>query len=121
VEEGAMRRLAQMLYPELLHMNLMRYEPKDVGLAQAVKRAAELGDQPLHQSKYSPQHRVLVWIKDTSAVYKYAGRDPVEVSNYEEIPEEIRNRVAVLHMVKDGDAIAEVGVKHSAHVFYVYL
>lgn len=119
----AMRRHALEMYPEFIHMATVGYEPKSPDVSRAVKHVAQHGSELLRKVNYKPRSVAFVWVRDNSAVYRYTSIncDFEVVTDPQQMPEDIRNRMAILDMAGDDDPIADVGVRYEKYVYIIYL
>lgn len=122
-EGVTMRRQALEMYPEFIHMAAIGYEPKLSNIARAVKHAAQHGNELLRKVNYKPRSVAFVWVRDNSAVYRYTSIncDFEVVTDPQQMPEDIRNRMAILDLAGDDDPIPDVGVRYAKYVYIIYL
>jgi hypothetical protein len=119
----AARRFVLEMYPEFIHMATVGYEPQTPHVARAVKHAAQHGNELLRKVNYKPKSMAFVWVRDNSAVYRYTSIncDFEVVTDPLQMPEDIRNRMAVLDMAGDDDPIPDVGIRYEKYVYIIYL
>jgi hypothetical protein len=69
---------------------------------------------------YKPR-ACFVWVKPNSLSYKFTeDKEVTECTQMGDVPELIRNKLAVLQIAKNGDTIADVGVRVSDITYWVF-
>ncbi len=71
---------------------------------------------------YKPR-TCFVWSKQNSLMYKYgdSSEPAVEVTNMNDVPEHIRDKLALLNIAEERSAIPDVGVRVSSSVFWIFV
>ena len=73
-------------------------------------------------SNYKPR-MCFLWSKQNSLMYKYSDSNeaPVEITNLNDLPENLRNKLAMLNIAEEGSAIPDVGVRCANSCFWVFV
>ena len=79
----------------------------------------EQGEELKRIVSYKPK-KTFVWIKPDRVEYQPHTGEPVVAYKLDDVPEDIRNKVAVLQIGEDGHAIMDVGVKVTPTTFWVF-
>ena len=107
---------------ELANMILVGYTPSTANFQTAIDLIASEGAELRRLKDYRPR-TCFVWAKQNSLMYKYSDADAsaIEVTNMNDVPENIRNKVAMLNIADDNCAIADVGVRLDASTFWIFV
>jgi hypothetical protein len=104
---------------EVEAMMLSGYTPKTPRFQKAMQLLVEHGEELKRLSRYKPKG-TFVWLKPTQIEYIEEGGTPVVIDNVDEVPEDIRNKIAVLQIGANGSAIIEVGMKIDDTKYWVF-
>ena len=72
-------------------------------------------------ANYRPK-KIFVWVKPDRVEYQYDTTDgePVVAYKLDDVPEDIRNKVAVLQIGEKNHAIMDVGMKVTETTYWVF-
>ena len=105
---------------EIAHMIASGYQPNTDGFKNALDMWAREGAELKRMQDYKPR-ACFVWVKPNSLSYRFTEDKVVtECTSMDDVPELVRNKVAVLQIAKNGDAIADVGVRVSDITYWVF-
>jgi len=105
---------------EVAHMIASGYQPSTEAFKNALDMWMQEGAELKRMQDYKPR-ACLVWVKPNSLSYKFTeDRVVTECTSMDDVPELIRNKLAVLQIAKNGDAIADVGVRVSDITYWVF-
>jgi hypothetical protein len=105
---------------EVAHMIAAGYQPSTEAFKNALDMWVQEGAELKRMQDYKPR-ACLVWVKPNSLSYKFTeDRVVTECTSMDDVPELIRNKLAVLQIAKNGDAIADVGVRVSDITYWVF-
>ena len=105
---------------EVSHMIASKYAPCTDMFRKAIDLIAKEGAELKRMQDYKPR-ACFVWVKSNSLMYRFVdNKEFTECTSMDDVPELIRNKLAVLQIAKDGDAIADVGVRVSASTYWVF-
>jgi hypothetical protein len=105
---------------EVSHMIASGYVPSTKSFKDALDLLANEGAELRRMQDYKPR-ACFVWVKPNSLAYKFTEEKEVtECTSMDDVPELIRNKLAVLQIAKNGDAIADVGVRVSDITYWVF-
>jgi hypothetical protein len=105
---------------EIEHMVRCGYTPLTKEFNEALKLIATEGQELLRISNYKPR-KAFVWLKTDKALYQVDGEDERIATTVEDLPEDIRNKIAVLQIGANKSAIMDVGVKVDDTKYWVFL
>lgn len=107
---------------EIAHMIATGYVPTTPQFKEAIDVMASEGAELRRLRDYKPR-TCFVWAKQNSLMYKYsdASEPAVEVTNMNDVPEHIRDKLALLNIAEERSAIADVGVRVSSSVFWIFV
>jgi hypothetical protein len=106
---------------EVKAMTLAGYTPSTAAFSNAMAFINEEGAEAQRAATYKPR-KAFVWLMPTCAVYKYDGDvEPQTAHTVEELPEEIRNKIAVLNIGEKNSPIIDVGVKVDDTKYWVFM
>lgn len=109
------------LMQEIRAMVISGYTPKTTAFANAATFVKEKGDEMERVKNYRPQ-TVFVWLQPHCAVYQYSGNAEAHTAHtVDELPEEIRNKIAVLNIGEKNSPIIDVGVKVDDTKYWVFM
>jgi hypothetical protein len=105
---------------EVAHMIASGYKPSTEAFKNALDMWVQEGAELKRMQDYKPRV-CFVWVKPNSLSYQFKeDREFTECTSMTEVPELIRNKLAVLQIAKNGDAIADVGVRVSDVTYWVF-
>ena len=104
---------------EIDHMIKNGYVPCTQEFREAMKLMDEQGEELKRITSYKPK-RTFVWIKPDRVEYQPHTGEPVVAYKLDDVPEDIRNKVAVLQIGEEGHAVMDVGVKVTPTTFWVF-
>ena len=105
---------------EVSHMIACGYVPSTPAFKNALDTWAREGAELKRMQDYKPR-ACFVWVKPNSLLYKFTeDKEATECTSMDAVPELIRNKLAVLQIAGNGDAIADVGVRVSAITYWVF-
>jgi len=105
---------------EVSHMIASGYVPSTKSFKDALDLLANEGAELRRMQDYKPR-ACFVWVKPNSLAYKFTEEKEVtECTSMDDVPELIRNKLAVLQIAKNGDAIADVGVRVSDITYWIF-
>jgi hypothetical protein len=105
---------------EVAHMIASGYIPSTPSFKIAVDLIAQEGAELRRMQDYKPR-ACFVWVKPNSLSYKFTDETQVtECTSMDDVPEFVRNKLAVLQIAKNGDAIADVGMRVSDITYWVF-
>ena len=105
---------------EVANMIASGYVPSTTSFKNALDLLMNEGAELRRMQDYKPR-ACFVWVKPTSLAYRFAeDKEATECTQMDDVPELIRNKLAVLQIAKNGDAIADVGVRVSDITYWVF-
>ena len=105
---------------EVAHMIASGYTPSTEAFKNALDMWVKEGAELKRMQDYKPR-ACFVWVKPNSLSYKFTDdREATECTSMDDVPEMIRNKLSVLQIASNGDAIADVGVRVSAITYWVF-
>ena len=105
---------------EVAHMIASGYQPSTDAFRNALDMWAREGAELKRMQDYKPR-ACFVWVKPNSLSYKFTEDKVVtECTSMDDVPELVRNKLAVLQIAKNGDAIADVGVRVSDITYWIF-
>ena len=105
---------------EVAHMIASGYVPSTPSFKIAVDLIASEGSELRRMQDYKPR-ACFVWVKPNSLSYRFTDETQVtECTSMDDVPEFVRNKLAVLQIAKNGDAIADVGMRVSDITYWVF-
>jgi hypothetical protein len=105
---------------EVAHMIASGYVPSTKAFKDAVDLIAQEGAELRRMQDYKPR-ACFVWVKPNSLSYRFTDETQVtECTSMDDVPEFVRNKLAVLQIAKNGDAIADVGIRVSDITYWVF-
>ena len=105
---------------EVAHMIACGYVPSTKAFKDAVDLLVNEGAELKRMQDYKPR-ACFVWVKPNSLSYKFTDEMQVtECTSMDDVPEFVRNKLAVLQIAKNGDAIADVGIRVSDITYWVF-
>jgi hypothetical protein len=105
---------------EVAHMIASGYVPSTTAFKNALDLLMTEGAELRRMQDYKPR-ACFVWVKPTSLAYRFTeDKEVTECTQMDDVPELIRNKLAVLQIAKNGDAIADVGVRVSDITYWVF-
>jgi hypothetical protein len=105
---------------EVANMIASGYVPSTTSFKNALDLLMNEGAELRRMQDYKPR-ACFVWVKPTSLAYRFAeDKEATECTQMDDVPELIRNKLAVLQIAKNGEAIADVGVRVSDITYWVF-
>ena len=105
---------------EVANMIASGYVPSTTAFKNALDLLMTEGAELRRMQDYKPR-ACFVWVKPTSLAYRFVeDKEATECTQMNDVPELIRNKLAVLQIAKNGDAIADVGVRVSDITYWVF-
>ena len=105
---------------EVAHMIASGYVPSTPSFKIAVDLIAQEGAELRRMQDYKPR-ACFVWVKPNSLSYRFTDETQVtECTSMDDVPEFVRNKLAVLQIAKNGDAITDVGIRVSDITYWVF-
>jgi hypothetical protein len=105
---------------EVANMIASGYVPSTTAFKNALDLLMTEGAELRRMQDYKPR-ACFVWVKPTSLAYRFAeDKEATECTQMDDVPELIRNKLAVLQIAKNGDVIADVGVRVSDITYWVF-
>jgi hypothetical protein len=105
---------------EVAHMIASGYVPRTDQFKKALDLMMTEGAELKRMQDYKPR-ACFVWVKPHSLVYRFIeDREATECTKLDDVPELIRNKLAVLQIASNEDAIADVGVRVSDVNYWVF-
>jgi len=112
--------LSDMLQ-EVKAMTLAGYTPSTAAFSKAMAFLNEEGAEAQRAATYKPR-KAFVWLMPTCATYQYDGETEFRTAHtVEELPEDIRNKIAVLQITEPNSGIIDVGVKVDDTKYWVFV
>lgn len=105
---------------EVANMIACAYVPSTTEFQKALDLLATEGAELRRMQGYKPR-ACFVWIKSNSLSYKFKeDKEAVECTSMDDMPELIRNKLAVLQIANNSDVIADVGIRVSDITYWVF-
>jgi hypothetical protein len=104
---------------EIRNMIRVGYEPVTAKFLETMHLLAAEDEELQRVANYKPR-KCFVWAKPDRVEYQVEGNERVIVYSINDVPEEIRNKVAVLQ-IGSATGIMDVGVKVSDTMYWVFL
>ena len=105
---------------EVAHMIACGYVPSTKAFKDAVDLIVNEGAELRRMQDYKPR-ACFVWVKPNSLSYRFTDETQVtECTSMDDVPEFVRNKLAVLQIAKNGDAITDVGIRVSDITYWVF-
>ena len=105
---------------EVAHMIACGYVPSTKAFKDAVDLLVNEGAELKRMQDYKPR-ACFVWVKPNSLSYRFTDETQVtECTSMDDVPEFVRTKLAVLQIAKNGDAIADVGIRVSDITYWVF-
>jgi hypothetical protein len=105
---------------ELRNMIATGYTPATESFKRAVKLLQDEGDEIKRMINYKPR-KCFVWAKPDRVLYRIDDEEPCIAFNLQDVPEHIRDKIAVLQIGSNGSAIVDVGLKVSDSMYWVFI
>ena len=106
---------------EIDNMVRMGYEPMTQEFKEAFALIETQGDDLKRVANYKPR-TCFVWAKPDKVEFKYSDDAQVYVVyNVQDVPENVRDKIAVLQIGNAGDAVMDVGSKISNTMYWVFI
>ena len=104
---------------EVEAMLLSGYQPQTPKFQKALQLLRDHGEELKRLSRYKPEG-TFVWLKPDRVEYMGEGDTPTVATDVNDVPEDIRNKIAVLQIGANGSAIIEVGMKIDDTKYWVF-
>ncbi len=104
---------------EIRNMVRVGYQPVTAKFLESMNLLAAEDAELQRVANYRPR-KCFVWAKPDRVEYQVEGNERVIVYNPNDVPEEIRDKIAVLQ-IGSGSAIMDVGVKVSDTMYWVFV
>ena len=105
---------------EVAYMIASGYVPSTKSFKDALDLFVNEGAELKRMQDYKPR-ACFVWVKPNSLSYRFTEeKQETECTSMDDVPELIRNKLAVLQIAKNGDAIADVGVRVSDITYWIF-
>lgn len=108
------------LFKEVSNMVNAGYTPSTPKFVQMMEIVKTEGEMMKELLAYKPR-KCFVWAKVDRVEYKYDDEQVVVAFNIGEVPEDIRNKVAVLQIAEKASPIKDVGVKVSESTYWLFV
>lgn len=109
------------MYEEMQHMIAVGYVPRTEKFTESLALFAAELDELKRIDTYAPKS-CMVWLKQDKVEYKFKDEDEVHVAlTPQDVPEYIRDKIAVLQIGNSKTAIMDVGVKVSNSLYWVFV
>jgi len=101
--------------------NMIRngYVPATQEFKESIQLMVEQGEELKRIANYKPK-KTFVWVKPDRVEYQPDTGEPVIAYKLDDVPEDIRNKVAVLQIGEEGHAVMDVGVKVTETTYWVF-
>jgi hypothetical protein len=101
--------------------NMVRsgYVPVTAQFKEAMVLFQKQGEELKRIAKYKPK-KIFVWVKPDRVEYQPHTGEPVVAYKLDDVPEDIRNKVAVLQIGDKNQAIMDVGMKVTETTYWVF-
>jgi hypothetical protein len=105
---------------EVANMIACAYVPSTTEFQKALDLLVTEGAELRRMQGYKPR-ACFVWVKPNSLSYKFKEDSrAVECTQMDDVPELIRNKLAVLQIANNGDVIPDVGIRVSDITYWVF-
>lgn len=108
------------LFKEVSNMVNAGYTPSTPKFVQMMEIFKTEGEMMKELLAYKPR-KCFVWAKPDRVEYRYDDEQVVVAFNIGEVPEDIRNKVAVLQIAEKASPIKDVGVKVSESTYWLFV
>lgn len=108
------------LFKEVSNMVNAGYTPSTPKFVQMMDIFKVEGESMKELLAYKPR-KCFVWAKPDRVEYRYDDEQVVIAFNIGEVPEDIRNKVAVLQIAEKASPIKDVGVKVSESTYWLFV
>ena len=108
------------LFKEVSNMVNAGYTPRTPKFAEMIDIFKAEGEMMKELLAYKPR-KCYVWAKVDRVEYRYDDEEVVVALNIGEVPEDIRNKVAVLQIAEKASPIKDVGVKVSESTYWLFV
>jgi len=117
----ASRMQRDTILEELHYMVQAGYEPITPQFKNSIAILREQGEELRAMDKYKPR-KCFVWAKTDRVEYKYDDEsEPHVVFNLQDVPENVRDKIAVLQIGDSRTALMDVGYKVSNDMYWVFV
>jgi len=108
------------LFKEVSNMVSAGYTPRTPKFAEMIDIFKAEGEMMKELLAYKPR-KCFVWAKVDRLEYRYDDEEVVVALNIGEVPEDIRNKVAVLQIADKNSPIKDVGVRISESTYWLFV
>ena len=108
------------LFKEVSNMVNAGYTPSTPKFVQMMDIFKAEGETMKELLAYKPR-KCFVWAKVDRVEYRYDDEEVVVALNIDEVPEDIRNKVAVLQIADKNSPIKDVGVRISESTYWLFV
>jgi hypothetical protein len=105
---------------EIENMIRSGYVPITQEFKESMVLFQEQGEELKRLANYKPE-RVFVWVKPDCVEYQPWTGEPVVAYKLDDVPEDVRNKVAVLQIADKNHAIMDVGMKVTETTYWVFV
>ena len=105
---------------EVRNMLMAGYTPTTAAFKEAMALIASEGEEINRVTNYKPR-KCFVWAKPDRVLYEIDGEEACTVFNLQDVPEHIRNKVAVMQISDNKIAMMDVGFKVSNTMYWVFV
>lgn len=106
---------------EVTHMIAAGYTPVTAHFAKAIKVMQEQGAELRRIEAYSPRECWVWGRRDGTVAYQFQDEGVCEVASIEEVPEFVRDKIAVLQISEANHAVMDVGVRLNDKLYCVFV
>ena len=106
---------------ELAHMMAIGYVPATRAFREAIDLMQTEGAELKRLKDYAPR-TCFVWAKQNSVVYRYSdSTEEIEIVDLNDLPSDLNHKLGVLNIAAKGSPIADVGVRVTDEIFWVFV
>lgn len=107
---------------EIENMIATGYAPLTPAFKEAIAMMQAEGAELRRLSNYKPR-LCFLWSKQNSLAYRYtdSSEPPVEITDMNDLPENLRNKLSMLNIAEQNSAIPDVGVRTDNSCFWVFV
>lgn len=106
---------------EIAHMVALGYTPSTKSFREAIDLMRTEGAELKRLKDYRPR-ACFVWAKQNSVVYRYTdSTEEIEIVDLNDLPSDLNHKLGVLTIAAKGSPIADVGVRVTDEIFWVFV
>ena len=106
---------------EIAHMVALGYTPATKSFREAIDLMRTEGAELKRLKDYRPR-ACFVWAKQNSVVYRYTdSTEEIEIVDLNDLPPDLNHKLGVLTIAAKGSPIADVGVRVTDEIFWVFV